>query len=152
MASMHSVLASTTLLALTFGTLGCTSQDEHLPSTAAPAAQSASAAKGMKIQIRPGGQYFLAGKPDVLTADQLAERLRGTDPADFGKAIYVVSYPGVVGYDVVLAMNAAQDAGFTRAEGLVNYRDEPSAGPAPSPWQMDLSRSMRTATDTTPRG
>jgi len=147
MSSTRPPLLLTALLATILGA-ACDSQDQHAPS--ATAAQTATAAEGLKLRIKPGGQYFVAGESRVLTAEQLAARLKREDPTRFGKSVYVLSEPGIVGYDVVMAMNAAQDAGFTRAEGLANYREDATSGVRPSPWEMDLSRqrSRNAARDT----
>lgn len=137
MSSKRPLLLCTALAALTFAA-ACGSPDQRAPS--APAAQTAVAAEGLKLRIKPGGRYFVADESSALTAEQLATRLKREDPSRFGESVYVLSDPGIVGYDVVLAMNAAQDAGFTRAEGLANYREDAASGVRPSPWEMDLSR------------
>lgn len=151
MSPTRSVLVCTALLTLTFGASGCGPQDDRAPSAPA-AARSEIAATGLQLRIKPGGQYFVAGDPDALTAEQLSKRLRRENPAQFRRSVYILSDPGVVGYDVILAVNAAQDAGFTRAEGLANYREGASTGPDPSPWEMDLSRPLhRPGADTARR-
>lgn len=137
MSSKRPLLVCTVMAALTIGA-ACGSPDQRAPS--APAAQTAAAAEGLKLRIKPGGKYFVADDGSALTAEQLAARLKREDPSRFGSSVYVLSEPGIVGYDVVMAMNAAQDAGFTRAEGLANYREDATSGVRPSPWEMDLSR------------
>jgi biopolymer transport protein ExbD len=149
MPSTRPLLVCTALLTIAFGAAACDSQDQRAPS--APAAQTAAAAEGLKLRIKPGGQYFVAGESSALTAEQLAARLKREDPSRFGRAVYVLSDPGIVGYDVVLAMNAAQDAGFTHAEGLANYRERATNGTRPEPWEMDLSRQTRTVAADTAR-
>lgn len=127
----------------------CQSERTGLP--AEPGA-TAAADIGLTVRARPGGQYFVGTDQDPVNERQLADRLRREDPERYERAIHVLGYQGVVGYDVVVLMNAAQDAGFTRAAGVANYRDEPSsAGPYPERWEMDLSQPRRITPDQTPQ-
>ena len=143
---------SLTLISAALFTLGfsaaCGSRERAASS---PGAES-TAADGLKLRIKPGGRYFVADEPGALTAEQLSHRLKGEDPARFGKSIYVLSDPGTVGYDVAVATNAASDAGFTRAAGIANYREDAGKGSRLDTWEIELrKRAPNVARDTAPR-
>jgi biopolymer transport protein ExbD len=148
MSSKRVILFSAALFTVALGSAACGSR-EHAAS--APGAQSAGA-EGLRLRIKQGGQYFVADEPHALTAEQLAQRLKSEDPARFGKSIYVLGDPGISGYDVVLATNAAGAAGFTRAAGIANYREDAGKGARLDTWEVELHRpSPNQARDTAPR-
>jgi hypothetical protein len=137
MSSERLILVSAALLTLALGSAACGSRER---AASAPGAQSVGSADGLKLRIRPGGRYFVADEPGALTAEQLAARLRSEDPARFGKSIHILGDPGIVGYDVVMATNAAGEAGFTRATGVANYREDAGQGARLETWETELRR------------
>ena len=44
------------------------------------------------------------------------------------RVVRVLGYPGVTGYDVVMAVNAARAAGARRVDGIAEYTDDGSSG------------------------
>lgn len=44
------------------------------------------------------------------------------------RVVRVLGYPGITGYDVVLAVNAAREAGARRVDGIADYSDDGSTG------------------------
>lgn len=70
-------------------------------------------------------RYFLAGDTTAIALAELTNRLvaaRRDAPGESTLSIY--TYPGAFGYDVVMAMNAAQTAGLTRVEGVADFSDD----------------------------
>jgi len=149
MSSKRLILVSAALVTVALGSAACGSRER---AAAAPGAESVAGAEGLRLRIKQGGRYFVADEPGALTAEQLAQRLENEDPARFGKSIYVLGDPGISGYDVVLATNAAGAAGFTRAAGIANYREVAGKGARLDTWETELRRpSPSTARDTAPR-
>lgn len=85
---------------------------------------------GVAIRVTPDGHYFVGEDESPVTQDGIAARLKAAadaTPADQRTAHFRI-YTGTEGYHVVLALNAAIDAGFARATGIKNYTDDQSPG------------------------
>lgn len=101
---------------------------------------------GPTLEVRPHGRYFVDGERMATSRQGLPERLEGTSGGqDGGKVLQLVTYEGVVGYDVIMALQAAREAGFEQVEAIAGY---PADDPAPDVkslkrWSQDLTRQSR---------
>ncbi len=105
------------------------------------------------LTIAPHGQYALNGQPVPL--HQLEQRLQGVYTSRSGeRVLHVKTREGIVGYDVVVATNAARQAGVRRISGVaaVADNDTPGAPVVERRWEQVLSpldtTGMRTRSDT----
>jgi TonB family protein len=92
------------------------------------------------LTIAPRGQYALNGQP--VPVHQLAQRLQGIYTSRSGeRVLHVEAREGVVGYDVVVATNAARQAGVRRISGVaaVAENDTPGAPVVERRWEQTLS-------------
>lgn len=81
------------------------------------------------VEVQKQGSYHVEGvgqvPPAELAATMGALYERGGKST---RVIRVLGHPGVMGYDVVLAINAAREAGARRVDGIAEYTPgEPNA-------------------------
>lgn len=89
------------------------------------------------LRVQPDEVYRLGEEP--LRAEELSGRLsRALRDADGNRTLRLYADQGVTGYDVVLAMNAARDAGFREVIGVSEYADDPATRARWVAWQADL--------------
>jgi protein TonB len=103
------------------------------------------------LTIAPRGQYALNGQP--VPVHQLAQRLPEMYSSHSGEwVLHVKALEGVVGYDVVVATNAARQAGVRRISGVaaVAENDTPGAPVVERRWEQVLSPLDTTGTGTIP--
>lgn len=91
---------------------GDVSPDQAVVGTALPAAT---------LQISQGGVYRLDPASPAVPVQNLAARLREHRPGTGSRVLQILAEPGVVGYDVVLATNAAREAGYHQVHGIAEY-------------------------------
>jgi beta-lactamase regulating signal transducer with metallopeptidase domain len=92
------------------------------------------------LTIAPHGQYALSGQS--VPVDQLEQRLQAIYTSRSGeRVLHVEAREGVVGYDVVVATNAARQAGVRRISGIaaVAENDTPGAPVVERRWEQTLS-------------
>lgn len=75
----------------------------------------------VSLHVAPGGIYHIDGDPNPVPVDDLPGRLAARLPDSQAPLIRVLAEPGVVGYDVALAFQAARRAGYRHAEGVADY-------------------------------
>jgi hypothetical protein len=79
----------------------------------------------INIFIHPGGEYRIGGEGASFRVERLSERLGSAysrAPAR-ERTLNVYAYKGVVGYDVVMAVNTARANGVTQVRAISNYGD-----------------------------
>lgn len=114
--------------------------------------------EGVALRVKLGGLYYVGSEAAPTRAAQLDERIRGESARRAAPPVlYVFADPGVVGYDVVLAVNAARRAGIREVHGIAGYTDDqsPAARAGWKKWSMDLTRDDVDAPplpDTLPHG
>jgi len=94
-----------------------TGPDPRMAATSAPGE--------INIFIHPGGEYRIGGEGASFRVERLSERLGSAysrAPAR-ERTLNVYAYKGVVGYDVVMAVNTARANGVTQVRAISNYGD-----------------------------
>lgn len=92
------------------------------------------------LTIAPRGQYAINEQP--VPVYQLAQRLQGIYTSRSGeRVLHVKAREGVVGYDVVVASNAARQAGVRRISGVAEVAENGMLGAAvvKRRWEQILS-------------
>jgi len=107
------------------------------------------------LRIRAAGEndqrYVFGTDAQPTGLDELTPRLvasRRTHPEQ--TALYVYTYPGATGYDVLQAMRAAHAAGFREVVGVADFSDDssPTAQRNWKRWEQTLTAASVVSADT----
>lgn len=137
------------LCALTLALLaaaGCDGASERSISAGDPSGIAVGLHRGPTLELKPHGQYFVDGESTATPRNRLPERLERTSDANGGdRVLQLVAYEGVVGYDVLMALQAAREAGYEQVEAIADY---PADGRRPDVgslkrWSQDLTKQSR---------
>jgi hypothetical protein len=141
--ALRSAVTATLLVSASLVTVACDrSAADRLPTDARPQAAAVAPAE-VNLFIRPGGEYRIGGEDAPFREAQLSERLRAayTNAPAGARVLNVYAYEGVVGYDVIMALDAARENGVERAHGTADYSDSEQSRSQWKRWEQKLGAS-----------
>lgn len=144
----HAAVSLCVLLGIAL--LACTDADDRAagdPFSGSIAAADLPAATTV-VHVAPGGEYRLNNDPAPVAAERLGEQLRARKGAAGQPVLEILAEPGVVGYDVVLVVNAARSAGYSRVQGVAEYQPGSAND---KQWSQELHPQSTAAASDTPR-
>lgn len=107
----------------------CNSEERTraMPSSSFTAASPAE--NVVTVRVQGQGRYVIDSMEGIVTEKDLPSAVAARYEGGSGqRVVRVLGYPGVTGYDVVLAVNAARAAGARRVDGVADYSEDGSSG------------------------
>jgi len=114
--------------ALILAASACDSRDRAIAAPGSGLRAASPSENVVTIRVHGKGQYAVDEAKGLGPGDLQPTVARKYAARPGTKVVRVLGYPGVSGYDVVVAVNAARAAGARRVDGVADYSDDGSTG------------------------
>ena len=106
----------------------CDSRDKAIAAPGSSLRSPSPSENVVTIKVHGKGRYEIGEAKNLGERDLQTALSRKYAARSGTKVVRVLGYPGVTGYDVVLAVNAARAAGARRVDGVADYSEDGATG------------------------
>lgn len=115
-------------VALILTAAACDSRDRAVAAPGSALRKTSPSENVVTVRVHGKGRYEVEDAKNLGERDLQPALSRKYAERSGTKVVRVLGYPGVTGYDVVLAVNAARAAGARRVDGVADFSDDGSTG------------------------